>query len=354
MKLRIIKLFILCLLFLSFTISVWGNSVSGVYTVPLNSVKFEKKSHYSILPVGWSKKGNAAFVIIDKEKSTHTLFILDTVIDKVLWTSSPTDLNGRSLSTLWSKKSDLFSENLSRWDIIPNDHPQYGGLRFSFGGDDFKLYSEETLLTANRGIAALTLNIESQLRGNKSLYKYVHDSAKGNTLVSFHVLGYFQSPWEKRIAVLSVSDFQSSENEDFSELKFSGAHLGIGYKRIESTESMLIESVLSGQFYNTRQLLLEGENPDTTIPTGTPLILMAAKQNNWDLVFLLIDYKADIAVIDGDKRTLLHYGAELGDVEAVRKLILLGINKDFKDVEGDSALSLALENDFIDVVNLLE
>ncbi len=354
MKLRINKLFILALLFLSFITGIWGNSVSGIYSIPLNSVKFEKKSNFSILPVGWSPKGNAAFVIIDRDDNTLSLMILDAVIDKILWISTPEDLGRRSPGTVWRENSDLFSENLSRWEIIPNEHPQYGGLQFSFREDEFKLFSKETLLTVNSGIASVSLKIESKLRGTKSLYNYVHDTETAKSLFSFNVLGYFQSPWENRIAVLSVSDYQNAEGEGFSELKFSGAHLSIGYKKMESSETLLIDSVLSGQFYNARQLLIDGADPDATVPTGDPLILMAAKQNNWDIVFLLIEHKADIAVIDGDKRTLLHYGALLGDSEAVRKLILLGINKNFKDIEGESALSLARNNNFMNVVNLLE
>lgn len=354
MNLRNRKLFTMGLLFFFLNIGIGANSVSGIYSIPRNSVKFEKKSQYSILPVGWSKKGNAAFVIIDRDHNNLSMLIVDAVMDRVLWTSSQQSLSNSSPAAVWSKNSDLFSENLSQWGIIPDENPQYGGLQFSIGGDDFKLYSEETPLAGNRGIASMSLKIESKLRGSKSLFKYVENPDQGRALLAFYALGYFQSPWEKRIAVLSLSDFFSSESGEISELKFSGAHLAIGYMKTESTDTMLIDAVLSGQFYNARTLLSNGADPDITVPTGDPLILMAAKQNNWDLVFLLIDYKADVAVIDGDMRTLLHYGAEQGGLEVVRKLILFGLNKNFKDRNGKTALSLARKNNFIDVVNLLK
>ncbi|MBI9100642.1 MAG: ankyrin repeat domain-containing protein, partial [Spirochaetaceae bacterium] len=94
--------------------------------------------------------------------------------------------------------------------------------------------------------------------------------------------------------------------------------------------------------------------PDSRTPTDEPLILLAARQFNWDIVFLLIEYKASFAVIDSRKRTLLHYAAIDGHEGIVKKLLTLGINKRFTDIEGETALSLAEKNHHTSLLPLLE
>jgi len=351
---RINILLIICMIICFYPAGVKANAVSGLYNIPHHSVKFEKQNNFSILPVGWSKDGKAAFLIVSKDQRTMSLLIFDAVDDKVLWKSPLYSLENKSMGTIWGDNAGQFSEKLSSSSIIPDENPQYGSPFFSSGDDDFKLFSEETSLPGNRVLSSVSLKIESKLRGFKTLYNYVHDDTSGQSLMDFHVLGYFQSPWEKRVAVLSAEDLLSDGGSERIELKFSGAHLSIGYRREVSSETQLIDYILSGQYYNARTILGRGVDPNVTVSSGDALILMAARQNNWDLVFLLIEYNAAIAVVDSRKRTLLHYGAVNGNIDIVRKLLSIGINKNFKDAEGESALSLARKNGHIDVVGLLD
>lgn len=354
MKMRFNLLLISSIILCFFPLKMSANSVSGLYTIPLHSVKFETQKNFSVLPIGWSKEGNAAFLIADKEHNTIFVIIFNAVEDKDLWVSPLYQLGNKTMAAVWNEQIDLLGEKLSSFSIIPDENPLYGGPVFSVFGDEYRLFSEETSLPGNRAIASLNLKIDSKMRGVKSIYHYVHDDSSHQSLLEFQVLGYFQSPWEKRVAVLSFEDTITDGGEDSVHLKFSGSHLSIGYRREFSFETQLIISVLSGQYYNTRTLLENGVDPDIKTPSGESLLLLAAKQNNWDLVFLLIEYNGAIAVVDDKKRTLLHYGAIHGNGEAVRKLLIAGLNKNFKDVEGETALSLARKNNSVDIVGLLE
>ena len=341
MRIRFNTLLIICSFFLGPFLQVGANSVSGQYAFPRNSIKFEKQKEFSLLPVGWSKNGNAAFVVINKSTQTMSLSIIDSIEDTLLWESAEYDLRTQSMAVVWNQMADTFSNHLAEFDIIPQNTPVYGGLNFTTSNDNFLLFHDETNLVGQNRINTLSLKIQSEKRGVKNLYKYVQDQNSGRFLMGFQVLGYFKSPWENRIIVLSSQEFVEGEEEAITELKFSGAHLTIGYVKEVTSDNQLIDSVLSGQFYNSRNLLKNGADPNIHVAGGKSLILMAAHQFNWDIVQLLYEYKASLAVVDQDNRTLLHYAVLDGNLEIVRMLMVWGINTNFRDNNGETAIALA-------------
>lgn len=353
MKIKINKQLILFSFLCLFQNILPANSVAGLYSMPQNSVKFEKQPDYSIFPIGWSKKGNAAFWIHSKKEEIVQLIIIDTVDDSDLWISDEFNTAQQKLSEHWHSQIRLFSERLAEHNIIPDEVPLYGSTRFSLIDDEYEIFPEETNLTGNRGISTVHLKIQSRKRGEKTLFRYIHNTDTDMLLSEFMVLGYFRSPWEERVAVISVLEFYTDKGIEDIDLKISGAHLTIGYRRAVSEETKLQDAVLSGQFYNCRTLLIKGADPDSVISTGEALLIVAARQNNWDLVFLLIQFEASIAVIDSNRRTLLHYAALYGDEEIAGKLILLGLNRNFKDVNGETASVLAERNGHEHLLHML-
>lgn len=341
---RIIKqLFIFFFLLLIWQFPLAANRVSGLYAMPGLSVKFGADSPFSLLPVGWSKEGKAAFLVHWKADSSAYLIIIDTVDDSVVFQSEPRPVDDSGLAGLWNTEIELYSSKLSEASIIPESDPRYGGYEFTISNEKYLLFSESESLPGNRGKAALDLYIKSERRGSKKLYAYVHNDETERILMDYHILGYFQSPWERRVAVFSLEDYYEPGGGSTVQLRISGAHLTIGYVRDKSSPSRLLEAVLSGQFYTTRTLLREGADPGLSTPGGKPLVLMAAEQGNWDIVFLLLEEGADPAVTDVKRRTLLHIAAFSGDRDAVFKLISLGLNRKFRDEEGKSSLDLARE-----------
>jgi hypothetical protein len=329
--------------------------------MPHKSIKFEKLENYSILPIGWSKKGNAAFLLINREvwfpDSTSGIkcLIIDTVEDEALWLSPLYSVEGNSgIPNIWNENIDVISQKLSYYGIIPQNDPLYGGAVFSLIDDDYKLYSDELRQTGVNGISTVSLKIQSHLRGEKSLYKYVYSRKDKRILIDFSVLGYFKSPWENRVAVVYAEDYLEEDGKDFIELKFSGAHLTLGYRRIESNQTRLIDAVMSGQFYNCRSLLEAGVSPDTSVHTGESLLVLAAGHSNWDIVFLLLEFGADINSVDHEHRSPLHYAVLEEDIQIVKKLLEKGVDKRLSDSRGDTALSLAGKKGNSEIMALLE
>jgi hypothetical protein len=303
---------------------------------------------------------NAAFLLINREtwfpdsSSGIKCFIIDTVEDKALWISPLYPVDGNSgILDIWNENIDVISQKLSYCGIIPQNDPLYGGTVFSLIDDDYKLYSDEVRQTGVNGISTVSLIIQSHLRGEKPLYKYVYSNEDKRILIDFSVLGYFKSPWENRVAVVYAEDYLEDDGKDFIELKFSGAHLTLGYRRIESNETRLVDAVMSGQFYNCRSLLDGGVSPDTTANTGESLLVLAAGRYNWDIVFLLLEYGADINRLDHENRSPLHYAVLGENLQIVKKLLEKGVDKTLSDSKGDTALSLAGKKGNAEIMDLL-
>ena len=357
-KVRLIFLFILFNLFISFS---GANPIAGQYSIPLNSIKFEKLENYSFLPVGWSKKGNIALLVHNREirpgetGSGIKLLIFNTVTDKEIWVSSLYAVDSISLlSSVWRTNVDLFSEKLSDAGIIPDYSPQYGGTLFSLDNDKYQIQTDEKKQIGIEGISSLSLIINSENRGTKSLYKYYFNQSSSEILAEFRVLGYFRSPWEKRISVVSGETIINSDGLEIVGIRLSGAHLTIGYSRKVTEDNKLIDAVLSGQFYNSRNLLKNGARVNNKVSSGEALILMAARQNNWDIVFLLLDYGATLNVPGKSGRTLLHYAAISGERSVCISLLHRGADRSIKDSNGETAYSLALRNGFDEIAGLLK
>lgn len=355
---KLLMFFVIYGLFFS---GLGAESVSGQYTMPVKSVKFEKCENYSILPVGWSKKGNAAFLLFNREPWTDQstsgvkLIIINTVEDQVLWLSPLFEVgDSAGIASLWNENSLLFSEKLSQNGIIPQENAQYGGTAFTLLNDDYKVFSEESRLTGVNGLASVSLKIESKKRGSKLLYKFVQSPESKNILVNFKVLGFFKSPWENRLAVAYVEDTLNVNGEDSVLLKFSGAHLTIGFRRVENNDTKLIDAVMSGQYYNSMNLLKNGADPKTTLVTGEHLLILAARQFNWDIVFLLVQYGADINQIDKFSRNLMHYAVLNGNLSIVERLQILGVDTNLVDSSGYTSLALAEKKGLSQIQNILK
>lgn len=325
-----------------------ANNVAGLYNPPRFSVKFEKESALSILPVGWSKEGKTALLVEDHGDNTLRLIIVDTVVDSLLFDSQATEVKSGGIAGFWNTRLEEFSAKLAESGIIPEAKPLYGSGTFSQGNEKYTLNAEVRRLEGERGIAALSLTISSDRRGFKELYSYVYDGKNENILLDFTVLGYFRSPWENRIAVVSLADLGDSRV-----VSLNGAHLTSGYRREITGDTRLADAVLSGQFYMTEMALEKGADPRYTVPGAAPLVLLAASQGNWDIVFLLLEKGAEASVVDSSGSTLLHYAVMQDNRDSVIKLLKMGLNKNYRDGEGRTPLDLARTGGFTDLSDLL-
>jgi len=347
------KLLIIFNFFFHISLSLWGNPVAGLYEPPVKMINFGTENPFSFVPVGWSDKGICAFMVRDTIQGVVELVIFDGVDDRILFRSESYKLPEGGIPEIWITNQDSISGILGDHSIVPDRAPLYGPADFSWGNDQYALFGDSTMLPGNRGIASLSLMIRSERRGIKKLYTYVHRDSSGKLILDSSVVGYYLSPSERRICAISLDETVSPAGVHHLELRFNGAHLTIGFTRVQTSETGLTEAVLSGQYFTTRSYLDKEADPNIAIE-GDPLILIAAKQGNWDIVFLLIERGAESAVIDSRGRILLHYAAREGNREIVIRLLAMGMNKDFLDSDSKSPADLAGEAGMSALVPLLE
>ncbi|KAM3171244.1 hypothetical protein ACTXT7_017006, partial [Hymenolepis weldensis] len=84
-------------------------------------------------------------------------------------------------------------------------------------------------------------------------------------------------------------------------------------------------------------------------PTTTPLI-MAVNAKLYDIIFLLLQYGADITGVDDFGQTALHHAVEINDMRSVAILLSRNCPIDVKDNSGFTPLVLAIRNNNIQLV----
>lgn len=107
-------------------------------------------------------------------------------------------------------------------------------------------------------------------------------------------------------------------------------------------------------YVKTATILLEnGANPFQMIDKkGNNGVTIAFKNKNKTMLSNIVKYAGKKTDIQGN--TLLHYAARLSDVEFVQRLISYGLDKNVKNVAGDTAYDIAVRWNHLDIASLLK
>lgn len=104
----------------------------------------------------------------------------------------------------------------------------------------------------------------------------------------------------------------------------------------------------------TALILLEhGANPFQTIDKkGTNGVTIALEQNNKQMISNIVKYANSMTDIEGN--TILHYAAKSSSIETIKTLLSYGIDKNVKNVAGDTPYTIAVRWKRPDVAKLLD
>jgi len=90
--------------------------------------------------------------------------------------------------------------------------------------------------------------------------------------------------------------------------------------------------------------LKEGLSPNARNETGWTLLICAAASGQPDIVKLLLDYRADLELRDGDQRTALYWAAARHRVDCATLLVAAGADLETADAEGETPLLVAVSS----------
>lgn len=174
----------------------------------------------------------------------------------------------------------------------------------TFGAEDFDYQgkSYRVLMSGDEGTPVLRiLNLSSN--SFKDITVLEDENSRRLSL-----LGGLISPYEKRACLILRYPWGGH--------RVFGAHLTIGFRSNQYQAGELVESVLCGQYYITRQLLDRGIPVETKDNRGYSVLLLAARNDKWDIVELLLDRGANPDVRDGSGKSPADYAREAGKGEA--------------------------------------
>lgn len=168
-------------------------------------------------PVGWSKDGKFAYLVEpggeDCDCYLARLVVQDLKTDKILWehkhegesadTGGPKD----TLNSFWRKNQQLFSRKLSEYGIEAVKPFVLLKPEISFRGDLIapQLRIEKDAASASAGqISKVILQVDSKLKGRKTVYEQRYALESYGSLIDAKVLGHLKSPFEPLIAFIMI------------------------------------------------------------------------------------------------------------------------------------------------------
>ena len=159
-------------------------------------------------PVGWSPKGLFAYYVepVDDVGGRYLgeFIIHDLVTDRVLWSKDYQDEMG-TIETVWKQDKTLFNEKLKKYGIEYEDTPI---LRTFPIVSDVETLSVNTVVESkeNYGIRRIAVEVISSLHGKKVVSDQTFE--KFGRIFGADVIGFLESPYEPRIAILSAGLYQ--------------------------------------------------------------------------------------------------------------------------------------------------
>jgi ankyrin repeat protein len=124
---------------------------------------------------------------------------------------------------------------------------------------------------------------------------------------------------------------------------------------IEETHKELYEAILTNNIDRVRQLLENKSQVDLNkiLENGETLMTTAVARDLYPIVELLLNNNASLIKTNSKKETPLIVAAKLGLENLARLLISFGSKPDAKDLDGNTALHLAIINNYQDLALFL-
>jgi len=115
-------------------------------------------------------------------------------------------------------------------------------------------------------------------------------------------------------------------------------------------EEPVVTMVKSNDLPGLQRALLRGESPNTRDGSGIPALAVAAQFGALDAVNALLQFKANIDILDTEGNTALAHAAARGHLDIVRVLLAAKAQVNRENRQGETPLMLAARSGRVDVV----
>lgn len=118
------------------------------------------------------------------------------------------------------------------------------------------------------------------------------------------------------------------------------------YKAVNANDTTLAETLINkGADVNVKHKAMNFE---------MSLLMLSVQKDQFKMVKLLVDHKAEVDWKDWFGSTALMYAANKGNISIISYLLKNGADVHFKDKDGNTVLSAAKEGNHPDAIKLIE
>ncbi len=151
------------------------------------------------------------------------------------------------------------------------------------------------------------------------------------------------SLYDKMEEITSIVDTQYNSQEIV--IKF--------YILTEIQQQLTVVTLIEHRMSNTIEVLLLSNYDVNYLIRGQTPLHFAIKDENLDMIRLLIKYKADLELKDNYKETALNCAVRTGNIEIVKYILEQGVDVNTQASDSSTPLAYAIQQGDIESVNVL-
>lgn len=196
----------------------------------------------SFYPIGWSRDGKFAYLVVPADEAcgclTIHIFIQDLRTDKVIWRET---YDGEvepevpeTLDTAWPRVEKEYSAKLRRYGIEQADKFELIHPAIRLGND--VLTPEVMVDIETDGVfevdGTVTVRMLSQRNGEKIISWIRYHKKDVNSIRNAEIAGSLLSPFERRAAVILIEEHRGYEGPpNITSIRVVGSTLTTGFKK---------------------------------------------------------------------------------------------------------------------------
>ncbi|XP_016143645.1 ankyrin repeat and SOCS box protein 14-like [Sinocyclocheilus grahami] len=142
-------------------------------------------------------------------------------------------------------------------------------------------------------------------------------------------------------------------NQNILEITFTASPEDAKHRKTRQGKTALFLAVEKGLLDNTCFLLDHGSSPDTLDKEEDSPLVVAIRNNHYDMTKLLLNFSARVNQEGANRRTALHEASRLGLTDFVDLLLKFGAHPDPRSSYGLTPLALAAQAGHLEIIRTL-
>ncbi|KAK9966896.1 hypothetical protein ABG768_003982 [Culter alburnus] len=152
---------------------------------------------------------------------------------------------------------------------------------------------------------------------------------------------------------LPLHEAAMQNNQNILQITFTASPEDAKHRKTHMGKTALFLAVEKGLLDNTFFLLDNGSSPDSLDKEEDSPLVVAVRNNHYDMTKLLLNFSARVNQEGAHRRTALHEAARLGLTDFVDLLLKYGAHPDARSSYGLTPLALAAQSGHLEIIRTL-